>query len=115
MIHNARRVSPDAIKFIAFSEQELNNYEMTLQEKIEKLFAQTEFKAADYETFNEFKTELRTGKIRAAEKDESGVWRANAWVKRGILLGFKMGKMVNMSFSGESFQFLIKTHTRSDR
>ena len=81
---------------------------MTLQEKIEQLFAQTEYETADHETFNEFKTELRTGKIRAAEKDENGVWRANAWVKRGILLGFKMGKMVNMSFSGESFQFFDK-------
>ena len=81
---------------------------MTLQEKIEQLFALTEFETADYEIFNEFKTELRMGKIRAAEKDESGVWRANAWVKRGILLGFKMGKMINMSFSGESFQFFDK-------
>ena len=81
---------------------------MTLQEKIEQLFTQSEYETADYETFNDFKTELRTGKIRAAEKDESGVWRANAWVKRGILLGFKMGKMINMSFSGESFQFFDK-------
>jgi 2,3,4,5-tetrahydropyridine-2-carboxylate N-succinyltransferase len=32
----------------------------------------------------------------------------NAWVKRGILLGFRMGKMVTMSFSGETFQFFDK-------
>ena len=81
---------------------------MTLQEKIEQLFTQTEFEAADHETFMTFKTELREGRLRAAEKDESGDWRANAWVKRGILLGFKMGKMVNMSFSGETFQFFDK-------
>ena len=81
---------------------------MTLQEKIEQLFAQTQFNANDHETFNDFKTELRTGKIRAAEKDENGDWRANAWVKRGILVGFKMGEMVNMSFSGETFQFFDK-------
>jgi 2,3,4,5-tetrahydropyridine-2-carboxylate N-succinyltransferase len=46
--------------------------------------------------------------IRAAEKDENGVWKANAWVKRGILLGFKMGEMVTMSLSGETLQFFDK-------
>ncbi len=81
---------------------------MTLQEKIEKLFTQTEFEVADNETFTEFKTDLREGRIRAAEKDESGEWKVNAWVKRGILLGFKMGEMVNMSFSSETFQFFDK-------
>lgn len=81
---------------------------MTLQEKIEQLFAKSEFDADDHETFREFKTELREGSIRAAERDESGNWQTNAWVKQGILLGFKMGKMVNMSFSGETFQFFDK-------
>jgi 2,3,4,5-tetrahydropyridine-2,6-dicarboxylate N-succinyltransferase len=81
---------------------------MTLQEKIEQLFTQTEFDAADHETFTTFKTELREGRLRAAERDESGNWKVNAWVKRGILVGFKMGKMVNMSFSGETFQFFDK-------
>jgi 2,3,4,5-tetrahydropyridine-2-carboxylate N-succinyltransferase len=81
---------------------------MTLQEKIEQLFEKSEFDANDREVFNEFKTDLREGRIRAAERDENGDWKANAWVKQGILLGFKMGKMVNMSFSGESFQFFDK-------
>lgn len=81
---------------------------MNLQEKIEQLFTQSEFDAQDHQTFNEFKTELRMGRIRSAEKDESGDWHANAWVKRGILAGFKMGKMVTMSFSGETFQFFDK-------
>ena len=81
---------------------------MTLQEKIEQLFAQTEFDAHDHETFNEFKTELRTGRIRSAEKDADGNWKANAWVKQGILAGFKMGEMVTMSMGGETFQFFDK-------
>ncbi|MGI8555401.1 MAG: 2,3,4,5-tetrahydropyridine-2,6-dicarboxylate N-succinyltransferase [Pyrinomonadaceae bacterium] len=81
---------------------------MTLQEKIEKLFTQTEFEASDNETFNEFKTALRRGNIRAAERDESGNWKANAWVKKGILLGFKMGELVTMSFSSETLQFFDK-------
>ncbi len=81
---------------------------MTLQEKIEQLFAKTEFDASDHETFNDFKTALREGAIRAAEPDESGDWKANAWVKQGILAGFKMGEMVTMSMSGETFQFFDK-------
>ena len=81
---------------------------MTLQEKIEQLFTKLEFDAPDREAFNDFKTELREGRIRAAEKDENGNWQTNAWVKQGILLGFKMGEMVTMSFSGETFQFFDK-------
>jgi 2,3,4,5-tetrahydropyridine-2-carboxylate N-succinyltransferase len=81
---------------------------MTLQEKIEQLFTKTEFDASDHEIFNEFKTELRTGRIRSAEKDADGNWKVNAWVKQGILAGFKMGEMVTMSMSGETFQFFDK-------
>ena len=81
---------------------------MTLQEKIEQLFTKSEFDADDREVFNQFKAELRTGKIRAAEKDADGNWQVNAWVKQGILVGFKMGKMVTMSMSGETFQFFDK-------
>lgn len=81
---------------------------MTLQEKIEQLFEKSEFDAADREVFNDFKTELRTGGVRAAEPNEDGNWQTNAWVKRGILLGFKMGEMVTMSFSGETLQFFDK-------
>jgi len=81
---------------------------MNLQEKIEYLFTKTEFDAQDHTIFNDFKTELREGRIRSAEKDENGDWHVNAWVKRGILAGFKMGEMVTMSFSGETFQFFDK-------
>jgi 2,3,4,5-tetrahydropyridine-2,6-dicarboxylate N-succinyltransferase len=81
---------------------------MNLQEKIEQLFTKSDFDAQDHEVFREFKTALRQGEIRAAEKDADGNWQTNAWVKQGILVGFKMGKMVNMSFSSETFQFFDK-------
>ena len=83
---------------------------MTLKENIENLFGEnkSEFSADDRAIFEEFKTALRRGEIRAAEKDENGTWQTNAWVKQGILLGFKMGKMVNMSPVGETFQFFDK-------
>jgi 2,3,4,5-tetrahydropyridine-2,6-dicarboxylate N-succinyltransferase len=41
---------------------------------------------------------LETGQVRAAAKDPaSGEWRAVPWVKRGILLGFRVGGIVDMS------------------
>ena len=41
---------------------------------------------------------LEAGSVRAAEKDPAtGEWRAVPWVKRGILLGFRVGAMIDMS------------------
>src|SRR5215204_4866580 len=81
---------------------------MTLQEKIEQLLTKSEYRAVDRIIFEEFKAALRGGEIRAAEKDVDGSWQTNAWVKRGILLGFKMGKMVEMSLETETFRFFDK-------
>lgn len=81
---------------------------MNLQENIEQLLTKTEFTADDRKVFEEFKTALRTGAIRSAEKDSAGNWKANAWVKQGILLGFKMGKMIEMSLETETFKFFDK-------
>jgi 2,3,4,5-tetrahydropyridine-2-carboxylate N-succinyltransferase len=45
---------------------------------------------------------LEAGEVRAAEKDQTtGEWRAVPWVKRGILLGFRAGEMVDMSLESE--------------
>jgi 2,3,4,5-tetrahydropyridine-2-carboxylate N-succinyltransferase len=43
---------------------------------------------------------LETGAIRAAERDAEGNWQAVPWVKRGILLGFRVGRIVEMSIGG---------------
>jgi 2,3,4,5-tetrahydropyridine-2-carboxylate N-succinyltransferase len=50
-------------------------------------------------TFEAFKAALNGGEVRAAEPDTASKtgWRVNAWVKKGILLGFRMGKVVDMS------------------
>jgi 2,3,4,5-tetrahydropyridine-2,6-dicarboxylate N-succinyltransferase len=41
---------------------------------------------------------LEAGTVRAAEKDSAtGEWRAVPWVKRGILLGFRAGGIIDMS------------------
>jgi 2,3,4,5-tetrahydropyridine-2-carboxylate N-succinyltransferase len=45
---------------------------------------------------------LEEGSLRAATKDAtSGEWRAVPWVKRGILLGFRVGAMVDMSIASD--------------
>jgi 2,3,4,5-tetrahydropyridine-2-carboxylate N-succinyltransferase len=46
---------------------------------------------------------LEAGSVRAAQKDQaSGEWRAVPWVKRGILLGFRVGGMIDMSIRSTS-------------
>jgi 2,3,4,5-tetrahydropyridine-2-carboxylate N-succinyltransferase len=46
---------------------------------------------------NELLTALERGQVRAAERDASGKWNAVPWVKRGILLGFRVGRIVDMT------------------
>jgi 2,3,4,5-tetrahydropyridine-2-carboxylate N-succinyltransferase len=42
---------------------------------------------------------LEGGSVRSASKGADNVWRANAWVKRGILLGFRLGRL--KAYDGE--------------
>jgi len=81
---------------------------MSLQQKIEAMFAQSEFTSDDREVYEDFKAALRKGEIRSAEKDSNGTWHANSWVKQGILLGFRMGRMVEMGKPTETLRFFDK-------
>jgi 2,3,4,5-tetrahydropyridine-2-carboxylate N-succinyltransferase len=49
--------------------------------------------------FKQLRAELEAGTLRAAEPDPTSQtgWRVNAWVKRGILLGFRIGKLTDQS------------------
>jgi 2,3,4,5-tetrahydropyridine-2-carboxylate N-succinyltransferase len=82
---------------------------MQLREEIESLAARSgsEFTAADRALFEKLKAALNRGEVRAAEKNEDGQWNVNSWVKQGILLGFRMGKLTDMS-GGSSLRFLDK-------
>lgn len=44
---------------------------------------------------------LESGAVRAAEPDADGEWHAVTWVKRGILLGFRAGNIVDMSLTSQ--------------
>lgn len=83
---------------------------MPLHEQIESLAARESgnYSDADFALFDQFKAALNRGEIRAAERDASGKWLTNAWVKRGILLGFRMGVIIEMTPSGAPLQFLDK-------
>ncbi|HXM99050.1 MAG TPA: 2,3,4,5-tetrahydropyridine-2,6-dicarboxylate N-succinyltransferase [Candidatus Dormibacteraeota bacterium] len=76
---------------------------------IEKLFDNppSEYTKEHFDLFREFKESLNRGKVRAAEPDASSStgWRVNAWVKKGILLGFRMGAIQEMTsgLGGQSF------------
>lgn len=57
--------------------------------------------------FLEFRDALTQGKIRAAEKGgdpaNPGRWIVNAWVKHGILLGFRLGELTETGNGPLSF------------
>lgn len=40
---------------------------------------------------------LESGEVRAAERGEHGAWQAVSWVKQGILLGFRIGQVIDMT------------------
>lgn len=62
---------------------------------------------AALDLFQSLMAALNRGAVRAAEKDSDGRWRANAWVKAGILLGFRLGH-VGPAAIGGPFPFFDK-------
>jgi len=72
-----------------------------LQADIEALFDHKPESYTDehFRLFETFKEALNRGEVRAAEPDATAAsgWRVNAWVKKGVLLGFRMGALVDMS------------------
>jgi 2,3,4,5-tetrahydropyridine-2,6-dicarboxylate N-succinyltransferase len=84
-----------------------------LPSRIERLFdeAPAHYEEEDFWLFRDFKAALNRGEIRAAQPDpatKSG-WRANAWVKKGILVGFRMGAIADMSIDATKQPFFDKS------
>jgi len=95
----------------------------SLKSSIERLasLGEVEYDPDARKTFLEFRDQLTQGKIRAAEKigdAKSAHWTVNAWVKQGILLGFRLGELADMT-SGLSFvdkdTFPARQFTVADR
>src|SRR5579871_4917085 len=89
---------------------------MTIQElevSIERHFAAGQAASSDPEAMAAFlalRAALERGEIRSASPDAASPtgWRVNAWVKRGILLGFRLGALEEMAGPGLSF---VDKHT----
>jgi 2,3,4,5-tetrahydropyridine-2-carboxylate N-succinyltransferase len=81
--------------------------------QIERLFDEppAHYSEEHFQLFREFKDALNRGEVRAAEPDPAAKtgWRANAWVKKGILLGFRMGAVVDMSIDSARQPFIDKS------
>ncbi len=73
---------------------------MSLQTDIEGLFDKppATYNEEHRQLFYAFRELLNKGKLRSAEPDSSAAsgWRVNSWVKKGILLGFRLGGIVEM-------------------
>jgi 2,3,4,5-tetrahydropyridine-2-carboxylate N-succinyltransferase len=77
----------------------------TLEARIERHFAAGAAAVGDaaaMDAFLELRNALEAGVLRSAEPDAASAigWRVNAWVKRGILLGFRIGALKDMSVAG---------------
>ena len=87
---------------------------MQLSERIESLFNQKpeSYGQEFFDAFEELKAALNAGLVRSAEPDAASPtgWRVNAWVRKGILLGFRLGRIENMSADHGRFPFFDK-HT----
>lgn len=82
---------------------------MMLQQIIERLYdlpADSIDRDDAFDTIRQLKDKLNQGEVRAAEF-HGGTWRVNTWVKKGILLAFRVGSLTEMS-KDSGFQFFDK-------
>ncbi len=83
-----------------------------MQNDIEALFENKPpaYTEEHFRLFQKFKAALNAGEVRAAEPDAESAsgWRVNGWVKKGILLGFRMGGVVDMSVNVSRQPFFDK-------
>ena len=73
-----------------------------MQSSIESLASLNPLPPQARKTFLQFREALTQGSIRAAEKIDSH-WKVNAWVKQGILLGFRLGELTESESGALSF------------
>lgn len=85
----------------------------SLRHKIERLFDEKppQYSEEHKKDFLHFRELLNSGAIRAAEPEATQItgWRVNAWVKKGILLGFRIGGVIEMSGAASASQFFDKS------
>jgi 2,3,4,5-tetrahydropyridine-2,6-dicarboxylate N-succinyltransferase len=75
---------------------------MTIEERVATLRTVTDRMEA-VKTIGLFMAELEKGTVRAAVRDDMGVWKAQPWVKEGILAAFKFGVLAEFASGALSF------------
>ena len=84
-----------------------------MQSEIERLYDEKPavYTDAHFRLFAEFKAALNGGRARAAEPDPAAPtgWKVNQWVKKGILLGFRMGGVIDMSIDSSRQPYFDKS------
>lgn len=73
---------------------------MILEHSVTTLYdsAKRDYSPKDIAVFASFMDALDNGRIRACEKI-GDVWVVNSWIKMGILLGFRMGRLIEYPVS----------------
>ncbi len=82
-----------------------------LQAHVEALFALpqgTETPDDATRTVGRLLDALESGDLRSAVRADDGIWHAVPWVKRGILAGFRFGKLADLSAGDATFSFIDK-------
>ena len=84
----------------------------SIQHRIERLFEEKPetYSEEQEQLFVEFRDLLNQGTVRSAKRDPSQPtgWRVNAWVKKGILVGFRIGGIIEMPATTGPSQFFDK-------
>lgn len=83
---------------------------MMLQQIIERMYelpAETVDRDDAFEVIRQLKEMLNRGEIRAAEPC-AGKWHVNTWVKKGILLAFRIGRLAEFPGDSSSSRFFDK-------
>jgi 2,3,4,5-tetrahydropyridine-2-carboxylate N-succinyltransferase len=80
---------------------------ITIEERVRALKTATERdRPESFKTISLLLVELEKGVVRAATRDDEGVWHAQTWVKEGILAAFKWG--VASEFASGALSFVDK-------
>ena len=82
-----------------------------IADRIDEAFARPTPLPSDHDLFAEFRDRLNRGEIRAAQPHPAAPhgWRVNAWVKRGILLGFRVGTLARYDLGEGLLHFSDKS------
>ncbi len=75
---------------------------LTIEERVTAL-GTTSDRMEAVKTIGLFLSELEKGTVRAARRDADGIWKAEPWVKEGILAAFRFGVLAEFASGALSF------------